>query len=61
MSNKAKVLRVLSNIAKIVGAIGLLYFFICSLDLLASAFRLISGKTAGLLIYRAIQHPETLT
>jgi sodium-dependent phosphate cotransporter len=47
MTTKAKVIRVLSNIAKIVGAIGLLYFFICSLDLLSSAFRLISGKTAG--------------
>jgi sodium-dependent phosphate cotransporter len=47
MSTKAKVIRVLSNIGKIIGAIGLLYFFICSLDLLSSAFRLISGKTAG--------------
>ncbi len=47
MTTKAKVIRVLSNTAKIVGAITLLYFFICSLDLLSSAFRLISGKTAG--------------
>ena len=27
--------------------IGLLYFFICSLDLMSSAFRLLGGKEAG--------------
>jgi sodium-dependent phosphate cotransporter len=47
MTTKAKVLRVSINTAKIVTALGLLYFFICSLTLLSDAFRLISGKTAG--------------
>lgn len=51
MSTKAKVIRVVTNVSKILAAIGLLYFFICSLDLLSSAFRLISGKTAGNFYY----------
>jgi sodium-dependent phosphate cotransporter len=51
MTTKAKVLRVSINTAKIVTALGLLYFFICSLTLLSDAFRLISGKTAGKFFY----------
>ena len=47
MTTKAKILRVMINIAKILGVIGFLYLFICSLDLLSSAFKLIGGKTAG--------------
>ncbi|KAI9561076.1 (+)/Pi cotransporter [Daphnia sinensis] len=47
MTTKEKIFRVFGNGLKILSAVSLLYFFICSLDLLASAFRLISGKTAG--------------
>ncbi|KAK4004963.1 hypothetical protein OUZ56_006689 [Daphnia magna] len=47
MTTKEKVFRVFDNGLRILSAISLLYFFICSLDLLASAFRLISGKTTG--------------
>lgn len=47
MTTSAKVKRVLLNTSKILTVIGLLYFFICSLDLLSSSFRLISGRTAG--------------
>jgi len=47
MTTKAKVIHILGIGLKIFGAIILLYFFICSLDLLANAFRLSSGKTAG--------------
>lgn len=47
MTTKARIIRVLINFAKIITALGLLYFFICSLSLLSSAFRLIAGKTAG--------------
>lgn len=36
-----------SWIFKPVLIIGLLYFFICSLDLMSSAFRLLGGKEAG--------------
>jgi sodium-dependent phosphate cotransporter len=34
-------------ILKPIGLIILLYFFVCSLDLLCSAFRLLGSKTAG--------------
>lgn len=47
MTTKEKVLHLLGVGLKILGAIALLYFFICSLDLLANGFRLSSGKTAG--------------
>ncbi|XP_057371629.1 sodium-dependent phosphate transport protein 2B-like [Daphnia carinata] len=59
MSTKAKVIRVVTNVSKILAAIGLLYFFICSLDLLSSAFRLISGKTAGTIFQQSelMQNP----
>ncbi len=32
---------------KLVSIVGLLYFFICSLDLMSLAFRLLMGKAAG--------------
>lgn len=47
MTTKEKIFHLLGIGLKILGAIALLYFFICSLDLLANAFRLSSGKTAG--------------
>ncbi|KZS18083.1 putative Sodium-dependent phosphate transporter [Daphnia magna] len=59
MSTKAKGTRILSNTTKILSAAGFLYFLICSLDLLASAFRLTSGRTAGTIFQqsRLIQNP----
>jgi len=39
-----KTVRVLINIMKGVGVLGLLYFFIISIDLLGSAFQLIAGQ-----------------
>ncbi|XP_055337838.1 sodium-dependent phosphate transport protein 2B-like [Paramacrobiotus metropolitanus] len=47
LTPKEKALRILLNLAKFVGLLGLLYFFICSLDLLGSAFRLMAGRAAG--------------
>ncbi|PVD35713.1 hypothetical protein C0Q70_02676 [Pomacea canaliculata] len=35
------------GVLKVTGVLSLLYMFICSLDLLSSAFRLLGGKTAG--------------
>ncbi len=35
------------GIGKALGLVALLYIFICSLDLLSSAFKLVGGKTAG--------------
>ncbi|KAI9561077.1 (+)/Pi cotransporter [Daphnia sinensis] len=59
MSTKAKGTRILSNTIKILSVVGFLYFLICSLDLLASAFRLTSGRTAGTIFQqsRLIQNP----
>lgn len=42
-----KVQRVLMNLLKICLLTGLLYMFICSLDFLSNAFRLLGGKAAG--------------
>nr|CAH0108752.1 unnamed protein product [Daphnia galeata] len=47
MTTKAKAKHLLGVGLKIIGALVLLYFFICSLDLLANAFRLSAGRTAG--------------
>ena len=47
LSKKEKRVRVATIVARVVTIFVLLYFFICSLDLLASAFRLIAGKTTG--------------
>lgn len=40
-------LSVVKVIAKVLGVFLLLYIFICTLDLLSNAFRLLGGKTAG--------------
>lgn len=37
-------MRVLTAIVKLVLLLGLLYIFICSLDVLSSAFQLVGGK-----------------
>lgn len=47
LSAGGKVQRVLLGVAKAACLVGLLYLFICSLDFLSSAFRLVGGKTAG--------------
>ncbi|KAB7507126.1 Sodium-dependent phosphate transport protein 2A [Armadillidium nasatum] len=58
MTTTEKVKRVTINIIKVTCVLTLLYFFICSLDLLSSSFRLISGKsTSGLLNNDYISNP----
>ncbi|XP_041791122.1 solute carrier family 34 member 2b [Chelmon rostratus] len=47
LDTKGKILRVLTAFAKIILLLGLLYMFICSLDVLSSAFQLVGGKAAG--------------
>lgn len=37
-------MRVLTSIAKLILLLGLLYLFICSLDVLSSAFQLVGGN-----------------
>lgn len=44
LDTKKKVLRVLVSILKFILLLGLLYMFICSLDILSSAFQLVGGK-----------------
>ncbi|OQV23695.1 Sodium-dependent phosphate transport protein 2B [Hypsibius exemplaris] len=44
-SQKAKAIAITT--AKIIFLLGLLYLFVCSLDILGSAFRLLAGATAG--------------
>ena len=43
----ARVRRVAVGVTKIAVLLGLLYMFICSLDFLSNAFRLLGGKSAG--------------
>ena len=47
MVNKSILLNFLQILFRIVAVLLLLYLFICSLDLLASAFRLLSGRSTG--------------
>ncbi|XP_041863258.1 sodium-dependent phosphate transport protein 2B-like [Melanotaenia boesemani] len=47
LDTKGKIMRVLTAILKLVLLLGLLYMFICSLDILSSAFQLVGGKAAG--------------
>ncbi|KAL1022558.1 hypothetical protein UPYG_G00029250 [Umbra pygmaea] len=47
LDTKGKVMRVLTSIAKFIALVGLLYMFVCSLDVLSSAFQLVGGKAAG--------------
>ncbi|KAK0135590.1 Sodium-dependent phosphate transport protein 2B [Merluccius polli] len=44
---RGKLLRVQVSLGKLLLLIGFLYFFICSLDILSSAFQLVGGKMAG--------------
>ncbi|KAM8879013.1 solute carrier family 34 member 2a isoform 2-T3 [Spinachia spinachia] len=47
LDTKGKVLRVLVSVLKLILLLGFLYLFICSLDILSSAFQLVGGKAAG--------------
>ncbi|XP_078534498.1 sodium-dependent phosphate transport protein 2B-like [Lissotriton helveticus] len=47
LDTKGRILAVLRGIAKFLILIGLLYLFVCSLDVLSSAFQLVGGKAAG--------------
>uniref|UniRef100_UPI0037E741FA solute carrier family 34 member 2a n=1 Tax=Semicossyphus pulcher TaxID=241346 RepID=UPI0037E741FA len=47
LDTKGKVLRVFVSVGKLIILLGLLYTFICSLDVLSSAFQLVGGKAAG--------------
>ncbi|XP_004624706.1 sodium-dependent phosphate transport protein 2B isoform X2 [Octodon degus] len=44
---KGKILCILQGIGKFVLLLGFLYLFVCSLDILSSAFQLVGGKMAG--------------
>lgn len=44
LDTKGKVLRVVVSVGKIIILLGFLYMFICSLDILSSAFQLVGGK-----------------
>ncbi|KAK2908680.1 hypothetical protein Q8A67_004517 [Cirrhinus molitorella] len=47
LDTKGKILRVLLTVGKFIMLLGLLYMFVCSLDILSSAFQLVGGKAAG--------------
>ncbi|XP_016106019.1 sodium-dependent phosphate transport protein 2B-like [Sinocyclocheilus grahami] len=47
LDTKRKILRVLTISAKLILLLGFLYMFVCSLDILSSAFQLVGGKAAG--------------
>ncbi|XP_068583178.1 solute carrier family 34 member 2a [Cebidichthys violaceus] len=47
LDTRGKVLRVLVSVGKLILLLGFLYIFICSLDVLSSAFQLVGGKAAG--------------
>ncbi|XP_055778910.1 sodium-dependent phosphate transport protein 2B-like [Salvelinus fontinalis] len=47
LDTKGKVMRVLTAIVKFILLVGFLYMFVCSLDVLSSAFQLVGGKAAG--------------
>ncbi|ELU16545.1 hypothetical protein CAPTEDRAFT_108894, partial [Capitella teleta] len=42
-----RIIHIISVILRFIGLVALLFFFICSLDLLSSAFTLIGGRSAG--------------
>ncbi|XP_013373561.1 PREDICTED: sodium-dependent phosphate transport protein 2B [Chinchilla lanigera] len=44
---KGKILCIFQGIGKFILLLGLLYLFVCSLDVLSSAFQLVGGKVAG--------------
>ncbi|CAG2116977.1 unnamed protein product, partial [Medioppia subpectinata] len=50
MNGTERIKRIFISIAKVIGLLVLLYFFICSLDFLSSAFRLVGSRAAGRII-----------
>lgn len=48
LDTKAKIMRVVLGVFKIGALLFLLFFFVCSLDLLSTAFRLVGGRTTGI-------------
>ncbi|CAG5118655.1 unnamed protein product, partial [Candidula unifasciata] len=57
LTKKQKILRTISYTVKIILVFGCLYMFICSLDFLSSAFRLLGGEAAG----KVFQQSDILT
>ena len=47
MGNNNQVLKYITNILKVWGALFCLYCFICSLDILSTAFKLLAGQATG--------------
>ena len=47
---QSKLLTFIFNFLRVLAIIPLLYIFVCSLELLSDAFRLIAGKAAGMLL-----------
>ncbi|XP_072317219.1 LOW QUALITY PROTEIN: sodium-dependent phosphate transport protein 2B-like [Eucyclogobius newberryi] len=47
LDTRGKIMQVLTGLLKFVTLLGLLYLFICSLNILNSAFQLVGGKAAG--------------
>ncbi|CAG13827.1 unnamed protein product, partial [Tetraodon nigroviridis] len=47
LNTRGKIMRVVTGIVKGLLLVGFLYLFICSLDILSSAFQLVGGKAAG--------------
>ncbi|XP_065110532.1 solute carrier family 34 member 2a [Paramisgurnus dabryanus] len=47
LDTKGKIFKVLITAGKLIGLLGLLYMFVCSLDILSSGFQLVGGKAAG--------------
>ncbi|XP_061095081.1 solute carrier family 34 member 2b [Conger conger] len=47
LDGRGKVLRVVTSLGKFALLVGFLYMFVCSLDVLSSAFQLVGGKAAG--------------
>jgi len=59
LSQQEKTKRILMGIAKAIGLLALLYFFVCSLDLLSLGFRIVGGRTTGKIFQQSdlIQNP----
>lgn len=49
LDTKGKIMRVLTGILKLALLLGFLYLFICSLDVLSSAFQLVGGEKNNLI------------